>query len=147
MGWKALKLSGLGALAAAALLAGCNKDDSGRQWAMTPQEDYYPDSHPSQTEPGFPRIDSTAFETVEHERGTGGAGQAAELGEEPARRDASAWASNFYSELVPGAETGFWHLTAPSQTGTGKELKAENGIWVQGTSSVEQCARASQLLK
>ncbi len=161
MGWKALRLGALGALAGAALLAGCDAGRSdgglhsnlekglndGRHWSLSPQEDYYPDSHQAQTEPDFPRDDSTIFETQEHERGTGGAGEAGDAPGEPIHNNPGAWASNFYSELVPGAETGFWHASAPSQTGTGKELKAENGIWVQGTSSVEQGAQASQFLK
>ena len=148
MGWKALRLSGLGALAAAALLAGCNgTGNEGRFWAMTPQEDYYPDSQQSQVEPDFPRENSTAFETVEHEWGTGGAGEAGTDEGEPIHKNPGRWASNWYSELVPGAETGLWPATAASQTGTGKALKAVNGIWVEGTSSVEQGARASQLVK
>jgi hypothetical protein len=152
MGRKALKLGVLGALAAAALLAGCNDDkaigDRGRFWAMTPQEDYYPDSHQENTEPDFPRDDSSIFETKEHEWGTGGGGDAGAADEgEPIHNNPGAWASNFYSELVPGAETGFWHASAPSQVGTGQPLKAEGGIWVQGTHAVEQGARAARLVK
>ena len=161
MGRKALKLGALGALAAAVLLAGCDagrrdggqhsnlerRMDNGRVWAMTAQEDYFPDNDQAASEPGFPRDDSTIFETREHEWGTGGAGETGEAPGEPIHNNPGAWASNFYSELVPGAETGFWPASAPSQTGTGKALKAKGGIWVQGTSSVEQGALASQLVK
>jgi hypothetical protein len=149
MGRKALKLGGLGALAAAMLLAGCNAEsDGGRVWAMTSQEDYYPDNMQAEQEPAFPRDDdSTAFMTREPEWGTGGAGEAGGPEGEPIHDNPGAWASNFYSELVPGAETGFWHPSASAQVGTGKPLKAVGGIWVQGLSSVEQGALASQFMK
>jgi hypothetical protein len=140
-----VKLGLLGAFAAAAVLTGCAKDQ--HVWALTAQEDYYDDQ--AQDAVGKERSNlgtsSKVFETDEQLRGTGGAGQDPKAAE----RDNVQAQTPDQGRRTPEQEavwlqqddrTRFPPLTVQTPFGTGKPLKAVNGVWVQGTHGVERGA-------
>jgi hypothetical protein len=139
-----VKLGLLGAFAAAAVLTGCAKDQ--HVWALTAQEDYYDDQ--AQDAVGKERSNlgttSKLFETDEQLRGTGGAGQDPKAAERdnvqgPPRLQGSDQAQE-HLWLQQDDRTPFPPLSVQTPFGTGKPLKAVNGVWVQGTHGVERGA-------
>jgi hypothetical protein len=117
----------LGALTAAAVLAGC--EQQGHLWSLMAQEDYYPDQ--AQGEMGRERSNlgttSTLYETTEQAQGTGGSG-----GGDPKQNERD----NVWSpERIQGSTQEQENL--PLRAGP-------KGAWVQGTYAVELGANAGR---
>jgi hypothetical protein len=131
----------LGALAAAALLAGCAKGPN--QWAMTAQEDYYPDEAQTQNPASraYSNLGTSATLYQTNEQGTGGAGN--QVAQDEAWRGIQGskknqeqlWLQQDYRVPFPPPQL---DALIAMELGTGKPLlKGPNGAWVQGTYGVE----------
>jgi len=140
----------LGGLAAAALLAGCDKGPN--HWALTAQEDYYPDEAQTQNPASayYSNLDTSTTLYQTREQGTGGAGNQVAQDEQwsgvqgSQQEQEQLWLQQ--DMRVPFPPPQFTALMA-IPLGTGKPLlKGPNGAWVQGTYAVEVGAgRASSI--
>ncbi|MET0406122.1 MAG: hypothetical protein ABW123_27135 [Cystobacter sp.] len=110
----------LGALAGVAVLAGC--EDNGRSWAMTAPDDYM----------------STAGST--EDSGTGGSG-IARASAEPRGLENDLWLKQDFRTPYPPAAL---EAQVAQELGTGKPLRAEKGVWVQGIYAVELASGVTQ---
>jgi hypothetical protein len=131
----------LGALAAAALLSGCAKGPN--QWAMTAQEDYYPDEAQTQNpaSKAYSNLGSSTTLYQTNEQGTGGAGNQVAQDEawkglpDSKQNQADLWMKQDSRVPYPPPQL---DAVVAMEYGTGKPLlKGPNGAWVQGTYAVE----------
>jgi len=145
----------LGALAGAAMLAGC--DDNGRSWAMVAPDDYMsvpghqandPRNRGSTT--GLPRhLPEASPESrdadVPEGSASGGAGiTRATSPAEPQGQQNDDWLKQDFRVSYPPPP---FEARVAQELGTGKLLKANaQGVWVQGIYAVEVASGATQAL-